>query len=309
MSHSVKASPETVHWGYFDARLEPVLTIESGEIVTIETVSGHGDTLPGEGFKIAPSLLEIGKSSIKRSLPGHICTGPVAVKGAKPGQVLQVDILEIELGFDWGFTGVRPMRGAIPYGFEREVFFSRIDRQKRIAHTPWGKDVELAPFFGVLGVAPPQSWGQISTIQPRYHGGNIDNRELVAGTTLYLPIFVEDALFSAGDGHAAQGDGEICVNAIETGLNGKFRLTIRDDFSLEWPMAETRQHLITMAFDPSLDVCATSAITQMVDAVTTRMGIRRSEAYAFCSMVSDLRITQVVNDNKGVHCMFPKQYF
>ena len=153
----------------------------------------------------------------------------------------------------------------------------------------------------VLGLRRPES-------PPRQNGGNLDNKELVAGTTLYLPIFVDGALFSAGDGHAVQGDGEVCVNAIETGLIGRFRLTVRDDMRLEWPAAETPTHVITMAFDPDLDDCVVIALRLMLDVIEARAGLMRSQAYMLASLAADLRVTQVVNGNKGVHCMLEKKY-
>jgi acetamidase/formamidase len=177
-----------------------------------------------------------------------------------------------------------------------------------IGRLPWGMEIELRPFFGVMGVAPPAAWGAVSTLPPRQNGGNLDNKELVAGTTLYLPIFTDGALFSAGDGHAVQGDGEVCINAIETGLVGRFRLTVRDDMRLEWPYAETQTHVVTMAFDPDLDDCVVVALRLMLDVIQRRAGLTRSHAYMLASLAADLRITQVVNGNKGVHVMLDKKY-
>ena len=159
-----------------------------------------------------------------------------------------------------------------------------------------------------MAVAPPAAWGVIPTPPTRRNGWNIDNKELVAGTTLYLPIFTDGALFSVGDGHGAQGDGEVCVSAIETGLVGTFRLTIRDDLSLEWPRAETPTHMITMAFDPDLDDCVVVALRQMLDVVCAATTLDRYQAYTLLSVAGDLRVTQVVNGNKGVHLMLDKRY-
>jgi acetamidase/formamidase len=242
-------------------------------------------------------------------MPGHICTGPIAVSGARPGQVLQVDIEDVSLFCDWGYTGVRPLRGALPDDFgERRLIHIPFDLQRGIGRLPWGSEIELRPFFGVMAVAPPANWGRVSTIPPRRNGGNMDNKELVAGSTLYLPIFSEGAMFSVGDGHAAQGDGEVCVNGIETSLIGRLRLSIRDDFQLEWPMAETPGHVITMAFHPDLDSCVEIALRQMVRLIHERAGLDSYEAYMLCSLAADLRITQVVNENKGVHCMLAKHH-
>jgi len=155
-------------------------------------------------------------------------------------------------------------------------------------------------------VAPPAAWGPVASPPPRRNGGNIDNKELVAGTTLYLPIHVDGALFSTGDGHGAQGDGEVCITAIETGLIGTFELHLRDDMALEWPMAETPTHVMTMAFDPDLDDCVVIALRDMIKLICARTGISREDAYTLCSLAADLRVTQVVNGAKGIHVMLEK---
>ena len=147
----------------------------------------------------------------------------------------------------------------------------------------------------------------VSTLPPRRNGGNMDNKELVAGTTLYLPIHVDGALFSVGDGHAAQGDGEVNINAIETGLVGTFELIVRDDMKLDWPMAETPTHVMTMAFDPDLDDALVIALRDMIKLICARTGLSREDAYTLCSLAADLRVTQVVNGSKGIHCMLEKR--
>lgn len=307
-NHRLDAAPETVHWGFFDATLKPLLTVESGETVTISTVSGMASQMPPAPFVIPKALPAIHANS-QQKLPGHICTGPVAVKGAKKGQVLEVRIKDIELHCDWGYNMIRPLSGALPDDFHTPTLIHiPLDKQKNTARLPWGLELPLAPFFGVMAVAPPPAWGMISTLPPRRNGGNLDNKELVAGTTLYLPIHVDGALFSVGDGHGAQGDGEVCITAIETGLIGTFELHVRPDMSLEWPLAETATHMITMAFDPDLDDCVVIALRQMIDLIVKRAGITREQAYTLCSLAADLRVTQVVNGNKGIHVMLDKKY-
>ena len=231
------------------------------------------------------------------------------MRGAKTGQVLQVDIEAIDLNYDWGFNNIAPLRGGLPDDFaEERVIHIPLDRERMVGRLPWGMELPLRPFFGVMAVAPPPAWGTLSTLPPRRNGGNIDNKELIAGTTLYLPIFVDGALFSVGDGHAAQGDGEVCLSAIETGLVGTLRLTVRTDMRLAWPFAETPTHVITMAFDPDLDDCVVIALRQMLDIICARTGLDRYQAYTLCSLAVDLRVTQVVNGNKGVHAMLEKRY-
>jgi acetamidase/formamidase len=307
--HRLEAGPESVHWGFFEAALPPLLTVESGDRVIISTVSGTPALMPPSPLKVPPALSAIHAQVQRRMVPGHICTGPVAVRGAKPGQTLQVDIERIELAYDWGFNNIMPLRGGLPDDFaEERIIHIRLDADRMVGTLPWGMEIPLRPFFGVMAVAPPPAWGTLSTLPPRPNGGNIDNKELVAGTTLYLPIFVEDALFSAGDGHGAQGDGEVCLSAIETGLVGTFRLTVRDDMKVAWPFAETPSHIITMAFDPDLDDCAEIALRQMLDVICSRTGLDRYQAYTVCSLAANLRVTQVVNGNKGMHVMLEKSY-
>jgi len=302
----VSAGPDTCHWGFFDALRDPVASVQSGAEVTMNTVSGGPDVLPGKGFHVPPELLEIHKRGVP-NVPGHLLTGPVAVEGAEPGDVLQVDILDVQLRQDWGYTFIRPLAGTLPLDFaQRHDMTVPLDAQSGMATLPWGLKLPLSPFFGVMAVAPPPEWGRISTIEPRAHGGNLDNKELVAGTTLYLPVFVEGALFSCGDGHGAQGDGEVCVTAIETALQGRFRLTVRRDIDLCYPEAETPTHLITMGMHADLDVCVEIALRRMISVVSDRAGISREQAYMLCSLAGDLRITQTVNREKGVHMMMAK---
>lgn len=304
--HRIDASPESIHWGYFDAGLEPVLTVDSGDTVTISTVSGGPEVMPESPFAI-PAALSAVHAAQRPKLPGHICTGPVAVRGARAGQVLEVRIRDIALHYDWGFTYSAPLKGALPDDFdEMHLMHIPLDRERMTGMLPWGLELPLKPFFGVMAVAPPAAWGSLSTLPPRRNGGNLDNKELVAGTTLYLPVHVDGALFSVGDGHGVQGDGEVCVTAIETGLVGTFELHVREDMSLTWPMAETPTHVMTMAFDPDLDDCVVIALRSMIDLIVARTGITKAEAYALCSLAADLRITQVVNGNKGVHVMLDK---
>ncbi len=309
MANSLHSSTETCAWGFFDASQPPVLEIESGETVTIETVSGGPEQIPqeGTGFNIPPELLDIHANS-ERQVPGHILTGPVAVAGAKLGDVLEVEILDVKLRQNWGWNIIRPLAGTLPDDFPNaRTKIIPLDLKTMQARLSWGLDLPLHPFFGVMGVAPPPNWGRISTIQPRAHGGNLDNKELGAGATLYLPVFAEGALFSCGDGHAAQGDGEVCVTAIETALTGTFRLTAHSNFALTYPRAKTQTHLITMGMHEDLDRCVEMALRDMINWIVERAGISREDAYMLCSLAGDLRITQTVNGNKGVHMMMETQ--
>jgi acetamidase/formamidase len=305
------ANAETVHWGFFDASLPPLITVDPGDTVVISTVSGTPAQMPpaGSGLTVPAALPAIHKSVPQRLNGPHILTGPVAVRGAKAGQVLEVRIKSIALHYDWGYNAIRPLAGALPDDFAKgRVIHIPLDRARMIGRLPWGLELPLKPFFGIMAVAPPPAWGPVASPPPRRNGGNMDNKELVAGATLYLPIHVDGALFSVGDGHGVQGDGEVCITAIETGLIGTFELHVRSDMTLEWPLAETPTHVITMAFDPDLDDAVVIALRDMIKLICARTGISREDAYTLCSLAADLRVTQVVNGAKGIHVMLEKTH-
>ena len=310
MTSRLVSSSSNCAWGYFDAIKKACVEIRSGDEIIIETVSGGPTNLPpdGAGFQIPSELLEI-HAECDPTLPGHILTGPVFVQGAKPGDVLQIDILEISLRQNWGWNIIRPLAGTLPEDFEktRQVIIP-LDLNAMQAQLSWGLKLPLKPFFGVMGVAPPPNWGRISSIQPRAHGGNLDCKELLVGASLYLPVFNEGALFSCGDGHGAQGDGEVCVTAIETALEGKFRLTVRKDIFISAPRAETPTHLITMGLHEDLNRCAEAALRDMIKLITESTDLSREDAYMLCSLAGDLRVTQTVNGNKGIHMMMDKSF-
>ncbi len=304
--HELLPSPSTVHWGYFDGKAPPVLEIASGDTVTVHSVSGSPAQLPvGMTATIRPELQAIHRAVNPGPGP-HILTGPVAVKGARPGDILKIEILDVALRDDWGFNITREGKGALPSLFSDEVAHFAIDRQSGRIQTPWGISLQARPFFGILGVAPDLSTGRITSVEPGSFGGNIDNKELIAGATLYLPIAVEGALFSAGDGHGLQGDGEVCLSAVETGLIGTFRLTVIQGDGQIAPFAETPSHLIAMAFNEDLDLAVESALRQMIRRLCNETGLPEEAAYRLCSLVGDLRVTQVVNVKKGIHIMFPR---
>ena len=306
-THTLAASVETCHWGVFDANLAPVLKVASGDRVTIDTVSGGPDALPPAGFHVPPELHDIHARCV-RHVPGHILTGPVQVAGAEPGDTLEVRILDVKLRQDWGYNVIRPLAGTLPDDFDTSSRLINIplDTDRLTGRMPWGLDLPLHPFFGVMGVAPPPRWGRISTIVPRAHGGNLDNKELGPGSSLFLPVHVPGALFSCGDGHAAQGDGEVCTTAIETALQGTFELVVHKRTQLAYPRGETPTHLITMGMDPDLDQCLAIALRDMIVLLGERAGLSREDAYTLCSLAVDFRITQTVNVHRGVHAMLPK---
>ena len=302
----VYPSPHTVHWGYFDASLKPVAEVTPGEVFRLRSVSGApDDRVPGAW--IPPELPGIHAEVRDRGPGGHLLTGPIYVRGARPKDVLQVDILSVTLGAPYGYNTLAPLKGIFPDAVDRrDTQIIPIDRETGVATIAPGLRLPTRPFFGILGVAPPPGWGRLDTAPPRCHGGNMDNKELVAGTTLFLPIWAEGALFSAGDGHAAQGDGEVNITAIETSLEGEFRLDVRADIELSLPIAVTPTHLITMGFDPSLDQAARVAVRSLLDLLERFGGLAWRDAYRLASIAADLRVTQVVNGEKGIHVMLAR---
>jgi acetamidase/formamidase len=308
-THHLKSSVETCHWGYFDAIEPPALRVASGDVVTIDTVTGSPQVLPDpEKFHIPPELAGI-HAGVKQQGP-HILTGPVYVEGAMPGNVLEVRIHEVSLLQDWGFQLILPLMGTLPHDYDEPININiPLDIDRNVGIMPWGLELELKPFFGVMGVAPPKGWGRISSVAPQAMGGNLDNKELVAGSTLYLPVFTEGGLFSCGDGHGCQGDGEVCVTAIETALRGTFEFIVRKDLTFTYPRAETPTHHITMGMDPDLDQCAITALRDMIALLGEKTGLSAANAYMLCSVAGDLHVTQTVNGSKGVHMMMDKKNF
>jgi acetamidase/formamidase len=305
-THTLAAAPATVRWGALDAKIAPVLTVASGDTVVIETVSGNPADV-GHAVALEPHHRAICEAH--KPWPGpHILTGPVAVEGAEPGDTLEVRIKAIELSVDWGWSIIRPLRGTLPEDYPQySCRVIPIDRRAMTAKLPWGPSIPLAPFFGLMTVAPPPEYGVCSTVEPREYGGNLDNKELVAGTSLFLPVFVPGANFSCGDGHAVQGDGEVCLTALETSLKGTFEFVLHKGKRLAMPRGETPTHLIAMGLDPDLDDAARQALREMIRWLVELKGWTSEEAYVFCSLACDLRVTQLVDGNKGIHAMVERK--
>jgi acetamidase/formamidase len=294
-----------VHWGHFDAAIPAVLQVDSGDTVVIDTYSGgYLEVADPSVFRPAHRLIA---DTVPQIMGPHILTGPVYVRGAEPGDTLEVRVLDIELTTDWGWNVIRPLRGALPEDFP---YLSRrvipIDRKAGVARLPWGVDVPLQPFFGIIGVAPPPVYGRVSSIEPREYGGNIDCKEFIAGTSLFLPVFVPGAHVSVGDGHAVQGDGEVCLTALETCLKGRFQFIVHKK-TLNFPRAITPTHYITLGMDVDLDDAAKQALRHMITWLTEIKGWSAEEAYVFCSLACDLHVTQLVDGNKGIHAMVSRK--
>jgi acetamidase/formamidase len=308
--HTLSAGPTTVAFGHYDPTKPPVLRIADGDIVEVTTMLTSSPTrLADMGLPSADvqsELAEIYEQVTDRGPGGHILTGPIFVEGAQPGDVLEVRILDVDFEIGYGYNGcsgfLRDLCDA-----ERRSRLIRIDREAGRAEIATGITVPLAPFFGSMGVAPPPDSGRVSSNPPGKHAGNMDNPELVAGTSLFVPVWVEGALFEVGDGHAVQGDGEVNQTALETSLRGRLQFVVHRGPSLEWPRAETPTHWILMGFDPDLTKATEIAVRNAVAFLQERMALSTGEAYSVVSMACDLRITELVDGNVGVHVMVAKE--
>src|SRR5262245_29326235 len=314
-THRLEATPETVAYGYDWADAKPVLRIASGDIIDVDTLltntpmglarAGVSDNKIQDSLKAIVSQV----TGDRRGPGGHILTGPVYVEGAEPGDALEVKILSIDLAIPYGYNGCSGfLRENCTQGAPSKIL--RLDAKTMTSEFVPGIVIPLKPFFGSMGVAPPPSAGRYSSTPPWIHAGNLDNRELVAGTTLYIPVHAPGALFEIGDGHAAQGDGEVDQTAIETSLRGKLQLTVKKDMKLSWPRAETPTDYISMATDPDLMVATKGAIQEMVDFLSSTKKLTKHQAYQLVSIAGHVVVTQLVDKpNVGVHVKMPKSIF
>lgn len=312
--YQLKVTPQTLAWGFYWAGARPVLTVRSGDVVEIQTVSGNPQTLERAGLpaeQIQPELRRIYAEvpPENRGPGGHLLTGPVAIEGAQPGDVLEVRIRAIRLDVPYAYNS------AGRNGFLADVFpqgrtkIIPLDRKRMVGHFAAGIELPLKPFFGSMGVAPPPAAGKINSGPPGIHAGNLDNKELVAGTTLFIPVHAAGALFEVGDGHAGMGNGEVDITALETSMTGIFQFIVRHDMHLKWPRAETPTHYITMGLDPDLTRAARLCALETIDFLVEQKKLSREDAYALTSAAVDLEITQLVDGTKGVHAMIPKSLF
>ncbi|GAB3456510.1 acetamidase/formamidase family protein [Massilia terrae] len=311
--YSLPATPSTVAWGYYSGMAKPVLTVRSGDTVRMQTLStcGSPERLIARGVKaeqIPPYTQAIYEQVKDKGPGGHILTGPVAIAEAEPGDVLEVQILKVELDADFACNGFGVGKGFLPmdYPYSGSKIIP-LDRKKMIGHFGPGIEIPLRPFFGSMGVAP--AGGKIDSAPPFVHAGNLDNKELVEGTTLYIPVAAKGALFEAGDGHAAQGNGEVDITALETYLTGTFRFIVHKDRRLVWPRAETPTHYISMGFSKDLKEATELALKDMIAFLVQEKHLSRDDAYMLASVAVDMEITQLVDGNVGVHAMCPKKIF
>lgn len=309
--HVLKVTPQTVIVGYYDPASPPALRVKSGDQVEIHTlVAGRPRLFEAGGVpanQIQPEHRAVDEAATAKGARGHYLTGPVFIEEAEPGDVLEVKILDVKLALPFAYNS---MGAAGVLAEEFEVGKQRIiplDGKAMLGRFAPGVNVPLKPFFGSMGVAPPKD--RVTSRAPGIHAGNLDNKELVAGTSLFIPIHVKGALFQVGDGHAAQGDGEVNVTALETSLTGTFRFVVHKNKTLTLPRGETPDHYIAMGFDEDLTKATKLAVQQAVEFISSEKGLSRADAYMLVSVGVDLRITQLVDGRKGVHAMIPKALF
>lgn len=313
-TYQLKATPKTVTWGYYSASAPPALRIHSGDTVEMQTLlTSSPKRLAGAGVpddQIEQSLRDIFDQVKERGPGGHILTGPVYVEGAEPGDVLEVHIQKIRLAIPYAYNAFGPGRGFLPddYPYARMRIIP-LDADRMLAHFADGIEIPLHPFFGSVGDAPPEAAGRLNSGPPWMHAGNLDNKYLVAGTTLYIPINAAGGLFWAGDGHAGQGDGEVDITALETSLVGTFQLIDRKDMHLLWPRAETPEYYITMGINADLTKATEMAVHEMINFLMQEKHLSRDDAYMLASVAADLHISEIVDGNDVVSMMLPKAIF
>ncbi len=318
-TYELQPTPETVAWGHYDASDKPVLTIQSGDTVVIHTLLTSSPTRL-EKSGVAPADVEPALRAVFAGVPvsargpgGHILTGPIAIEGAEPGDTLEVRIRKIDLAIPYSYNafgyGTGFLTDDFPYSRMKIV---PLDKQRMVGKFAPGIEVPLHPFFGSMGVAPPPSFGRYDSAPPTINGGNMDDKALVAGTTLFLPVHAAGALFQAGDGHAAQGNGEVDITALETSLVGTFEFILHkkgDAAGTNYPRVETPGAYIAMGFDDDLSNATRKALRNMIDFLVSARGMTRDDAYMLVSVAGDVEVTELVDRNKGVHVVLPKALF
>ena len=314
-THRLEATPSTIAYGWYDAAATPVLRIASGDVIDVDTLLTNTPAgltragVPADQIQASLNAIVAETPAEKKGPGGHILTGPVFIEGAEPGDALEVRILSIDLAIPYGYNGCSGfLRENCAQGAGRTRII-QLDRQAMTATFAPGIVIPLRPFFGSMGVAPPPDAGRISSNPPWIHAGNLDNKALVAGTTLFIPVHAPGALFAVGDGHAAQGDGEVDQTAIETSLRGRLQLTVRKGMKLSWPRAETPEYFISMGTDEDLTKATKIAIQEMIDFLVAEKHLEKMAAYQLTSIAGDVHITQLVDAKVGVHVKMPKSIF
>lgn len=315
--HVLSATPETVHWGYFSPDLDPVLTIESGDIVRIETVTPVGFPMDdpaayaeANGLPITDSVAELIEIIANVENEGvHLLTGPIFIEGAEPGDMVEIRIHDVSVRAPYYGVNLTSTRGGTLPGIVPEEGWSRVfhlDTERGVIPFSDTIEVPLAPFMGIMGMSPTE---RVPTPPPGRHGGNMDLKELTSGTTLFLPVLVEGGLFSTGDGHAAQGDGEVNLTAMEAPLEITAEFILHKGVEMNFPRVETATHFIPMGLDEDLNLAAEYAVEESIDFLSREFGLSTMDAYSLTSLGVDLEVSQIVDQVKGIHAMIPKSLF
>ena len=310
--YTLNATPTTVVWGYYWSEAKPAIHVNSGEYVRVHTlITSNPQRLEGAGVppdQVEKELRDV-ESVRDRGPGGHVLTGPIYIEEAEPGDILEVHFDSIQLAIPYGYNAIGAAGFLSDEIFDRKMRIINLDAKKMIGHFAEGIEIPLHPFFGSVGVAPPKEAGRWNSAPPWIHAGNLDNKELVEGTSLFIPVHVKGALLEIGDGHAGQGNGEVDITAIETSLTGKLRLTVHKGKSLHWPRAESPTHVITMGCDRDLNAATHIAVREMIDYLMDEKKMTKADAYMLCSVAADVDITELVDGNVGVHVMLPKSIF
>lgn len=305
-------TPTTVVWGNYWSENPPALKVHSGDHVKVRTVlTSSPDRLEAAGVKPEDVEKELRDVQVvkDRGPGGHVLTGPIYIEEAEPGDVLEVRFLSIDLAIPYGYNAIGQNGFLSDEIFDRKMRIIPLDKEKMIGHFSAGIDIPLHPFFGSVGVAPPKEVGKWNSAPPWINAGNLDNKELVAGSSLFIPVHIKGALFEIGDGHAAQGNGEVDITAIETSLKAELQLIVHKGKTLHWPMAETKTHIITMGCDRDLNAATHIAVREMIRYLMDEKKLSQADAYMLCSIAGDVDITELVDGNVGVHVMMPKDVF
>lgn len=320
--HHVRSVPENMVFGYLAAETPPVLRVNSGDIVMIDTVSMGGvrEEDPERFFRengipldlpVVREIIAIRREVKPSGISGHMMVRPIYVVQAEPGDTLEVRVLDVRSRAPYGINSGRPGASGIPDIVPRPYLrVIRLDLGRQVALFGDGIEVPLRPFQGLMAVAPPPNRGRLSSTPPYPDlGGNIDNKHLGTGSTLYLPVHVRGALFHTGDPHGAQGNGEISITALESSNTVTVQLLVRRAGGLKVARAETPTHHILMGFDADLDAAMRMAITETVGFLRSDFGLDAHSALSLSSIAVDFEVTQVVDGTQGIHAMVPKSLF
>ncbi|MGH7843542.1 MAG: acetamidase/formamidase family protein [Candidatus Binatia bacterium] len=318
----LKSSPETVLWGYLAANLAPALTIRSGQIVRVEALSHQGLTTQKDPVSffgaygisadevLADAKTIYSEANHPKGAAVHVLTGPLYIDGAERGDVLEVRVCEIEFRVPYGINASRPGRGVLPDQLKKPATkFIPLDLERRVALFSEEIEIPLNPFMGIMAVAPPASMGMVSSTPPGVWGGNMDLKQLIAGSTLYLPVWNDGAQFFTGDGHAVQGDGEVDGGALEISLAPTLQFFLHKKKNLQVPMAETVTHFIAMGMSVDLNEATKFAVQETVNFLQREKKLNAAEAYALASLAVDLHIAEAVDVVNLVYALIPKSLF